>query len=140
MAAGSTVLAKVLAACAARSAGEAKVRVGRATSVPARRVPTRGTLDHLDGRSPPLLIRVAPLGRRVDVVVNYDHSAILPDVLDAYSEMVRGLVDQHYASVARYTTSGFLRMKLGDALKRRGVAPHIVESAVQARTAVVGRG
>ena len=86
-----------------------------------------------------VLRRVAPLGRRVDVVVNYDHSAILPDVLDAYSEMVRGLVDQHYASVARYTTSGFLRMKLGDALKRRGVAPHIVESAVQARTAVAGQ-
>jgi propionate CoA-transferase len=76
---------------------------------------------------------VAPLGRRVDAVVNYDHFTILPDVLDAYSEMVKGLVERHYRSVARYTTSSFLRMKLGDALKQRGVAPHIVESAAQAR-------
>ena len=32
----------------------------------------------------------------------------------------------------RYTTSGFLRMKLGDALEKRGVAPHIYESATEA--------
>jgi propionate CoA-transferase len=35
--------------------------------------------------------------------------------------------------VTRYTTSGFLRMKLGDALARRGVAPHIYESGDEAR-------
>ncbi len=83
--------------------------------------------------------RVAALGRRVDVIVNYDHFTILPDVLDAYSDMVSGLVQHHYASVARYTTSSFLRMKLGDALKQRGVAPHIVENAAQARENVVAQ-
>jgi hypothetical protein len=37
-----------------------------------------------------------------------------------------------YADVTRYTTSGSLRMKLGDALEKRGVAPHIYESAEEA--------
>jgi propionate CoA-transferase len=32
-----------------------------------------------------------------------------------------------------FATSGFLRLKLGDALKNRGVAPHIYESAEEAR-------
>jgi propionate CoA-transferase len=46
--------------------------------------------------------------------------------------MVRGLMDKYYAGVTRYTTSGFLRMKLGNALEKRGVAPHIYESAAEA--------
>ena len=40
--------------------------------------------------------------------------------------------DKHYTRVTRYTTSNFLRMKLGDALQQRGVAPHIYESAQEA--------
>jgi propionate CoA-transferase len=48
--------------------------------------------------------------------------------------MVRSLVDRFYAGVSRYTTSGFLRIKLGEALERRGVAPHIFESADEAQS------
>jgi propionate CoA-transferase len=40
---------------------------------------------------------------------------------------------RYYSRVSRYTTSAFLRSKLGDALNRRGVAPHIFESADEAR-------
>jgi len=76
--------------------------------------------------------RLAPLGRRVYAIVNYDNFIILPELLDAYSAMVRSLVDRFYSCVSRYTTSGFLRMKLGEALERRGVAPHIFESADEA--------
>jgi propionate CoA-transferase len=76
--------------------------------------------------------RIAPLGKRVYAIVNYDNFTIEPEVLDAYSAMVRGLMDKYYAGVTRYTTSGFLRMKLGDALEKRGVAPHIYESAAEA--------
>jgi propionate CoA-transferase len=47
--------------------------------------------------------------------------------------LFRGLVDRFYSGVSRYTTSGFLRMKLGEALERRGVAPHIFESASEAQ-------
>ncbi len=76
--------------------------------------------------------RIAPLGRRVYAIVNYDNFTILPELLDDYSAMVRGLMDRFYVDVTRYTTSGFLRMKLGDALEKRGVAPHIYESAAEA--------
>jgi len=75
---------------------------------------------------------LAPLGKRVYAIVNYDNFTIEPELLDSYSAMVRGLMDNYYADVTRYTTSGFLRMKLGDALERRGVAAHIYESAAEA--------
>ena len=45
---------------------------------------------------------------------------------------VKDLVDRYYWGVTRYTTSNFLRMKLGDALAQRGLAPHIYESAEEA--------
>jgi propionate CoA-transferase len=76
--------------------------------------------------------RLAPLGKRVYAIVNYDNFTIEPELLDAYSAMVRGLMDKYYLEVTRFTTSGFLRMKLGDALEKRGVAPHIYESANEA--------
>ena len=48
--------------------------------------------------------------------------------------MVSRLVDRFYSGVSRYTTSGFLRIKLGEALEKRGVAPHIFESAEEAQS------
>jgi propionate CoA-transferase len=75
---------------------------------------------------------LSPLGHKVYAIVNYDHFEIYPDVIDEYSAMVRDLVDRFYTGVTRFTTSGFLRAKLGDALKQRAVAPHIYESAEEA--------
>jgi len=46
---------------------------------------------------------------------------------------VRDLAGRHYSYVTRYTTSAFLRSKLGEALQQRDVAPHIFESADEAR-------
>jgi propionate CoA-transferase len=79
---------------------------------------------------------VAPVGKRVFTIVNYDNFSILPEVVDEYTGMVKYLVDHYYSGVTRYTTSTFLRMKLGDALKRRDVAPHIYESSDEARQAL----
>ena len=76
--------------------------------------------------------RLEPLGHRVYAIVNYDHFDLAPEVEDEYLAMVKALVDQHYFGVTRYSTSAFLRAKLGDALDRRGVAPHIYESAAEA--------
>jgi len=84
--------------------------------------------------------RVAPLGKRVYAIVNYERFEIEPDVLDAWSAMVKDLVDRYYWGVTRYTTSAFLRVKLGDALARRGVAPHIYESGDEAREQLKGLG
>ena len=76
---------------------------------------------------------VVPLGHQIYGVVNYDHFSLDPVVEDDWAAMVRELVDRHYLDVARYTTSGFLRAKLGPALAARGVAPHIYENADEAR-------
>ena len=76
---------------------------------------------------------LSPLGRKVHVIVNYDNFTILPDIVDEYSAMVRDLADRYYSGATRYTTNGFLRAKLGDALNRRAVSPHIYESADEAR-------
>ena len=76
---------------------------------------------------------LAPLGRKVWAIVNYENFTILPELLDAYSAMVAALADRFYASTTRYTTSGFLKVKLGDALQRRQVSPHIYETAAEAR-------
>lgn len=76
--------------------------------------------------------KLAPLARKVYAIVNYDNFEIFPDIIDEYSSMVRGLVDRFYSGVTRYTTSSFLRAKLGDALKQRAMAPHIFETAEEA--------
>ena len=41
--------------------------------------------------------------------------------------MVRHMETHHYTQVSRYTSSAVLRMKLGDALERVGVKPHLFE-------------
>ena len=53
---------------------------------------------------------------------------------ESETQHVRGLVDRFYSGVTRYTTSSFLRAKLGDALKQRAMAPHIFETAEEAST------
>jgi propionate CoA-transferase len=42
-----------------------------------------------------------------------------------------------YEHCSRYTTSAFMRLKLGDALSRRDVAPHIFETSADAHRFVV---
>ena len=78
--------------------------------------------------------RLGGLDRRVYAIVNYDNFSIAPELLDEYSAMVRSLADRFYSGVSRYTTSGFLRIKLGEALEKRGVAAHIFESAEEAQS------
>ncbi len=80
-----------------------------------------------------LAARLQSLGRKVPAIVDYDNFSVLPDALDAYIGMVHDVAGRHYSSVSRYTTSAFLRSKLGEALQQRGVAPHIFESVAQAR-------
>ena len=78
----------------------------------------------------------SPLGHKVSAIVNYDNFTIFPDVIDEYSAMVRGLVDRFYAGMTRYTTSSFLRTKLGDALSRRAVEAS--ERRLRRRNPVLG--
>jgi propionate CoA-transferase len=76
---------------------------------------------------------LTPLNKKVYCIVNYDSFNLLPEVVDEYSKMVRDVVDRFYSGVTRYTTSAFLRMKLGDALQQRSLSPHIYETREEAR-------
>jgi len=76
---------------------------------------------------------LVPLGRKVDAIANYDNFSILPELVDAYADAVKHVVSRFYENVTRYTTSAFLRMKLGDGLKARGFASHVYESREEAR-------
>ncbi len=77
-----------------------------------------------------------PLGKRVKTIVNYDNFSIAPELEDAYINMVKYVVSEFYSDVTRYTTSAFLRMKLGDELERRQMAPHIFQSREEAKQAL----
>ena len=80
--------------------------------------------------------RLKTLGHKVYAIVNYDNFSIQPELVDEYTDMVKFLVDHYYTGVTRYTTSTFLRLKLGEALQKRNVAPHIFESSEDARSAL----
>jgi propionate CoA-transferase len=76
--------------------------------------------------------RLAAVGKKVPVVVNYDNFYLAPDLADRYASIVRGLAERYYQSVTRYTTSSFMRLKLSGHLTERGLAPHIYESRQEA--------
>lgn len=77
--------------------------------------------------------RLAPLGHRVDAVVNYDRFSIVPELVDDYVDMVKGLMEARYGDVTRYAGNSFLRMKLGEALEKRRIAPQFYDSESAAR-------
>ena len=91
------------------------------------------TLEDIEKIRDAIESRLRPLHKKVFGIVNYESFTIAPELTDAFSDMVQRLVDHFYYGVTRYTTSSFLRLKLGEALQRRHVAPHIYESAEEAR-------
>jgi propionate CoA-transferase len=74
-----------------------------------------------------------PLNKRVHSVVNYDSFDASPEVMDAYLDLVRYVEERYYLDVSRYTTSGFMRLKLGKGLGERHASSHVFESRAEAR-------
>ncbi len=81
-----------------------------------------------------------PLGHKVYTIVNYEGFALDRDVEDAYAEMVQEVVERYYLGVTRFTTSSFMRAKLGSALSRRDLSPYIFESEQEARAGLRPKG
>lgn len=75
------------------------------------------------------------VGNRFAMVINYDGVYIDPLVLDYHAACV-AKSEEFYTSCTRYSGGAFLRMKLGKALEKRKVAPHLFESDKQARKAL----
>jgi propionate CoA-transferase len=76
---------------------------------------------------------LAPIGHKVNAIVNYDRFSIVPELIDDYIAMVKGVMERHYHDVTRYTSNTFLRMKLGEALEKRQIQPQLYESAAEAQ-------
>lgn len=76
----------------------------------------------------------ARIGHRFSAVINYDSSDIAPDMADEWFSMAADVEQTCYDHVSRYTTSAFMRLKLG---VRRNVAPHIFETSADAHQFVV---
>ncbi len=77
-----------------------------------------------------------PLKRKVSTIVNYDNFYIRPDLEEEYTELIEYLMENFYEHATRFTTSAFLRMKLGEALSKRKVSPHLYETREEAEKAL----
>jgi propionate CoA-transferase len=77
--------------------------------------------------------RMKAIGGRMHSVVNYDNFVIDEDVMDEYADLVEYIDQTYYLSVHRYTTSAFLRLKLGKELGKRSLSPRIYETVEEAR-------
>ncbi len=78
---------------------------------------------------------LGPVGKKVTAIVNYDNFDILPELIDEYMDMVKSIMDEFYTEAHRYTTSTFMRMKMGESLKERSMSPHIYETLTEASAA-----
>ena len=80
------------------------------------------------------------VGHKVNAIVNYDRFTILPELVDDYIGMVKGIVERHYHEVTRYTSNTFLRVKIGEALQKGRLSPHLYETADQAEASLPATG
>ena len=74
-----------------------------------------------------------PIGKRVKAIINYDSFDADPEILGAYMDLVHYVEKTYYLEVSRYTTSGFLRLKLGKELGDRKVSSQVYETRAEAR-------
>ena len=79
----------------------------------------------------------ADIDGRVDAIVNYDHFRLDDVVMDEWTALVADLEANYYNTVVRYTTSAFMRAKLGKALEERQLAPHVFETRDEANNFLI---
>jgi propionate CoA-transferase len=72
------------------------------------------------------------VGRKLALIANYDGFELDETLSDAYFDMVAALQAKHYTTATRYTTSAFMRMKLGALLQSRNAAAHVFETHAEA--------
>jgi len=76
---------------------------------------------------------LGPIGHRVNSIVNYDSFWVDPEVADYYLDLVRHVEETYYLKVSRYTTNGFMRIKLARGLEERHISSDVAHSYVEAR-------
>lgn len=68
---------------------------------------------------------LAPLGRKVPVIVNYDDFQLDESLHDAWADMVVGLATRYYTQVTRYASNAFVRAALAHTLRAHGMEPNV---------------
>jgi propionate CoA-transferase len=91
------------------------------------------TVDDVDLVRREVESRCKAIGQKVDLVVNYDGFTLDPAVSDAYFSMITYMQQRYYTTASRYTTSAFMRLKLGAGLSERNLAPHVFETRAEAQ-------
>jgi propionate CoA-transferase len=90
------------------------------------------TIEEVDRIRQEVERRCRQIGKAVALIANYDGFYLDPIVSDTYFSTIAYLEKRYYSSASRYTTSAFMRLKLGEALAERHVAPHIFETQSEA--------
>ncbi len=72
------------------------------------------------------------LGHKVNIVSNHDGISVAPRLASKFANLLSQLEYDYYLTATRYTTSAFLRQKLGEDLKQRSIQPHIFETKQEA--------
>jgi propionate CoA-transferase len=75
---------------------------------------------------------LAPLGRRVNSIVNYEGFTVDDDAMQAYMDAVKYVEQRYYLKVSRFTNSGFLRLKFAKALEERQLTSRVFETRREA--------
>ena len=91
---------------------------------PSQKIPARKTL----------IEACQKVGKRVNSVVNHDGAHIAEALYDDYAEMIEYLSQHYYLTTTRYSTSAFARMKMKEAMAKRGLQPHVFERREAAET------
>jgi propionate CoA-transferase len=99
------------------------------------RVNTREDLDRIKAAVEATL---DPLGRRVMSIVNYDSFWVDPEIADGYLDLVRHVESSYYLKVSRYTTNGFMRIKLSRGLEERQITSTLAKTWVEATESLDG--
>jgi len=76
------------------------------------------------------------IGCKVNLISNHDGVSISPKMASKFADALSRLQREYFLTATRYTTSAFLRQKLGQDLKNRAIPPHIFETREEAATFV----
>lgn len=90
------------------------------------------SLEDLDTMCETLNAFFTSIGRKVDVISNYDGVTIAARLSARFADMLSDLETEYYHTATRYSTSAFLRQKMGQDLKCRKISPHIFETREEA--------
>jgi propionate CoA-transferase len=92
------------------------------------------TKKDVDEMRKALVTACEKVGKRVNSVVNHDGAHISEALYDDYAEMIEYLSQHYYLTTTRYATSAFARMKMKEAMAKRGLQPHVFERREAAET------